>query len=416
MASSPTTPCRPVEGVGLRERRCFSFDRVPSEATIRPARRPRAETEGALHVKSRRALISVTWNQPLPEGRAPSILPRVSCSSVEAGGRRSLELRCDRARRTTVRVDSRLAKAVVAFSLLTTASAFGGARAPRGLDAPKLNAAAIHTGGPFVGPPCEIDAARLLPTYPAPAAAAARLEAAARYLDRDSCVVVKAAVDFAARAHRSQRRKDGKPFVTHPIYVATILAELKMDASTVVAGLLHDTVEDTETTIEDLRVAFGDEVAKIVEGVTDEDDLPDPANQRELLLAMGREWRVALVKLADRLHNMRTLGAMPRHKRVKKATETLEVFVPLAAKLGASDVATELLDLSAKEVAPLGGLGGWLPGLASAIAKKRVPGKLDATLAALDVSLDAHAATWSAHAEATRPALSLHSSTASLYA
>lgn len=135
MASSPTTPCRPVEGVGLRERRCFSFDRVPSEATIRPARRPRAETEGALHVKSRRALISVTWNQPLPEGRAPSILPRVSCSSVEAGGRRSLELRCDRARRTTVRVDSRLAKAVVAFSLLTTASACVAARLTRVFDA-----------------------------------------------------------------------------------------------------------------------------------------------------------------------------------------------------------------------------------------------------------------------------------------
>merc|ERR1719271_1558052 len=89
----------------------------------------------------------------------------------------------------------------------------------------------------------------LLPTYPAPAKDATRLERAVAYLDRDSCGVVASAIDFAAKAHKNQRRKDGRPFVTHPIYVATILAELKMDASTVVAGLLHDTVEDTATTL-----------------------------------------------------------------------------------------------------------------------------------------------------------------------
>jgi len=322
---------------------------------------------------------------------------------------------CDRTRRTTVRVDGRLVHGVVLGSLLASASAFGGtARFPRGLSLPKLNAAAIHASGPMATP-CNLNAAALLPTYPAPAADAARLEAAARYLDRDSCAVVTAAIDFAARAHRGQRRKDGRAFVTHPLYVATILADLKMDASTVVAGLLHDTVEDTETSIEDLRVAFGDEVATIVAGVTDQDGVPDPQNQKELLLAMGREWRVALVKLADRLHNMRTLGAMPRHKRVKKATETLEVFVPLAQKLGADAIGDELLKLSAHEVAPLGGLGGLLPGLASAVARRRVPGKLDATLAALDVDLDQHAATWSAHAAETRPHLSPDTSTAAIY-
>ena len=124
MASEgPTTPC--PSGEGLRERRCFSFDRVPSEGPVRPARRPRAATEGCL-TASGRALVSVTWNQPLPEGRAPSVLPRVSCSTVETGGRRSLEIRCDRTRRSTVRVDHRLVKAVVAFSLLTTASASAG--------------------------------------------------------------------------------------------------------------------------------------------------------------------------------------------------------------------------------------------------------------------------------------------------
>jgi len=132
-------------------------------------------------------------------------------------------------------------------------------------------------------------------------------------------------VDFASLKHRHQRRKSGEPYVTHPLAVATVLAELKRDADTVVAGLLHDTVEDTDATLEDIQAQFGASVATIVDGVTNAEAQTDYENNMDLLLALGREWRVALVKLADRLHNMRTLGAMPRHKQVKKAEETLSL-------------------------------------------------------------------------------------------
>ncbi|EGB06871.1 hypothetical protein AURANDRAFT_6481, partial [Aureococcus anophagefferens] len=147
-------------------------------------------------------------------------------------------------------------------------------------------------------------------------------------------------------------RKSGEPFIVHPLHVATVLADLRMDADTVMAGLLHDTVEDTSLTVGDIQATFGDAVARIVEGVTDEPTQIDSENQQDLLLSMSSEWRVALVKLADRLHNMRTLKHMPKEKRIKKAKETMELFVPLARKMGITPIYEELLDLCSETLLP----------------------------------------------------------------
>lgn len=174
-----------------------------------------------------------------------------------------------------------------------------------------------------------------------------------------------------------------------------------MDADTVVAGLLHDTVEDTDLGIDDIRRDFGDAVARIVEGVTDSPDQPDPTNQEDLLLSMSAEWRVAIVKLADRLHNMRTLKHMPREKQVKKARETMELFVPLAQKLGITPIQHELLDLSSSMLLPAG--GPLLPNLfKQAWARATVPSNLDATLSKLNIDLDTHHARWQSHVDSHR--------------
>ena len=186
----------------------------------------------------------------------------------------------------------------------------------------------------------------LLPTYPAPSDAVRRLHRTTRYLPPVQAAEVCAALDFASRAHEGQRRKSGEPYIIHPIEVACILAEHRMDADTIIAGLLHDVVEDTKYTVSDIASQFGSAVSTIVSGVTD--DKPQKAdNQRELLLAMSAEWRVLWVKLADRLHNMRTLKHMPKPKQVKKARETLELFVPLAQRVGATHFESELNRLSA---------------------------------------------------------------------
>jgi len=153
-------------------------------------------------------------------------------------------------------------------------------------------------------------------------------------------------VEYATAAHEGQRRKSGEPFVVHPIEVACILAELKMDSDTIIAGLLHDTVEDTDVSTEDICERFGSAVSSIVSGVTDGDGRREVDNQRDLLLAMSSEWRVVLVKLADRLHNMRTLGAMPVAKQVRKSKETMELFVPLARAVGVHQLEEELQRLS----------------------------------------------------------------------
>ncbi|HEV2087862.1 MAG TPA: bifunctional (p)ppGpp synthetase/guanosine-3',5'-bis(diphosphate) 3'-pyrophosphohydrolase, partial [Cryptosporangiaceae bacterium] len=163
--------------------------------------------------------------------------------------------------------------------------------------------------------------------------------------------VLQKAYDIAAEFHRGQLRKSGDPYITHPLAVATILAELGMDTTTIVAALLHDTVEDTGYTLEQLQADFGGEVAHLVDGVTKLDkvqfgDAAEAETIRKMVVAMARDPRVLVIKLADRLHNMRTLRFLPRHKQERKARETLEVLAPLAHRLGMNTVKWELEDLA----------------------------------------------------------------------
>ncbi len=162
---------------------------------------------------------------------------------------------------------------------------------------------------------------------------------------------VQRAYEVAERHHRSQTRKSGDPYITHPLAVATILAELGMTPPTVVAALLHDTIEDTAYTLEALRADFGDEVAALVDGVTKLDkvkygDAATAETVRKMVVAMARDPRVLVLKLADRLHNMRTLRYLPAEKQERKARETLEIYAPLAHRLGMNTLKWELEDLS----------------------------------------------------------------------
>lgn len=168
---------------------------------------------------------------------------------------------------------------------------------------------------------------------------------------------LRKAFDRAAFLHRYQSRRSGDPYITHPLEVASILAELGMTVPTLAAAFLHDTVEDTEYTIEQLTVEFGEEVAHLVDGVTKLDKVKygqasAAETVRKMVVAMARDIRVLVIKLADRLHNMRTLDAMPSDKQEKKARETLEIFAPLAHRLGMNTIKFELEDLSFKHLYP----------------------------------------------------------------
>lgn len=162
---------------------------------------------------------------------------------------------------------------------------------------------------------------------------------------------IERAYQVAERWHRGQKRKSGDPYITHPLAVTTILAELGMDPATLMAGLLHDTVEDTEYGLDALRRDFGDSVALLVDGVTKLDkvkfgEAAQAETVRKMVVAMAKDPRVLVIKLADRLHNMRTMRYLKREKQEKKARETLEIYAPLAHRLGMNTIKWELEDLA----------------------------------------------------------------------
>ncbi len=172
-----------------------------------------------------------------------------------------------------------------------------------------------------------------------------------KFLNSDS---LKKAYQFALNAHQNQKRDEGVPYIIHPVAVANILTELKLDSATITTGLLHDTIEDTNVTYENVKKEFGEEVAKLVDGVTKLSELEEKAsdnskaeNFRKLILATSKDIRVLLVKIADRLHNMRTIHFVKdKNKITRKAKETMEIYAPLADRMGMNRIRDELEDLS----------------------------------------------------------------------
>jgi len=180
------------------------------------------------------------------------------------------------------------------------------------------------------------------------------------YLPGCNTRIVEKAYEWAARFHEGQMRKSGEPYLSHPMEVAYILAQMKLDLPTIAAGLLHDVVEDSQVSIEEIKKEFGEEVAFIVDGLTKLKSLPESVDKltkqaeslRKIIFAMSKDLRVILVKLADRLHNMRTLEYQAEHKRQRIAKETLEIYAPLAGRLGIDWVKCELEDLAFKYLYP----------------------------------------------------------------
>jgi len=168
------------------------------------------------------------------------------------------------------------------------------------------------------------------------------------------------AIDTAIKAHEGQKRSSGEDYVCHPLQVATILVELGMDSETIVSAILHDVVEDTYISLDEITKNFGKDVAALVDGVTKLNKLPftskeeqQAENVRKMLLAMAQDIRVIIIKLADRLHNMRTIGSLPEQKRRDKAKETMDIYAPLAHRLGIRAVKEELEDLSLRILDPI---------------------------------------------------------------
>ena len=186
------------------------------------------------------------------------------------------------------------------------------------------------------------------------------IESVRKYHPSANISMIAKAYHVADEAHKGQARKSGEPYIIHPLCVAIILAELELDKETIVAGLLHDVVEDTVMTNEEIAAEFSGEVALLVDGVTklgqfsyDADKLEIQAeNLRKMFLAMAKDIRVILIKLADRLHNMRTLKYMRPEKQKEKARETMDIYAPIAHRLGISKVKIELDDLSLKYLEP----------------------------------------------------------------
>src|SRR3954452_20712918 len=180
-----------------------------------------------------------------------------------------------------------------------------------------------------------------------------------RYNPNADEVLLNRAYVYAMRAHGQQTRASGEAYFAHPLEVAAILTDLKLDDATIVAAVLHDTVEDTEATLDEINRSFGQEIGGLVDGLTKIKRLDlvskraaQGENFRKLLLAIAADIRVLLVKLADRLHNMRTLHFMPADKRQRIAEETLEIYAPLAGRMGIQEVREELEDLSFRHLNP----------------------------------------------------------------
>ena len=190
------------------------------------------------------------------------------------------------------------------------------------------------------------------------------IEQARTYLPDDKVALVKAAYEFASRAHQGQVRKTGEPYLEHPLNTAMVLSEFHLDAETLAAALLHDVPEDCGVSLDEIEASFGLQVVKLVDGVTKLNKLTSRArtgetkskvqaeNLRKMLLATAEDLRVVLIKLADRLHNMRTLGALPAEKRRTIAQETLEIYAPLAHRLGVRTVKWQLEDLAFRYLKP----------------------------------------------------------------
>ncbi len=191
------------------------------------------------------------------------------------------------------------------------------------------------------------------------------LEMTRAYLSPDKLAIIRQAYEFALKAHEGQVRRSGEPYLQHPVETAAILADLKLDASSIAAALLHDVPEDCGVPIEDIEAKFGPEVARLVDGVTKlshisgqvaekptRDDL-QAESLRKMLVAMAEDLRVVFIKLADRLHNMRTLEALPLARRRAVARETMEVYAPLAHRLGIGKIQSELEDLAFYHLEPL---------------------------------------------------------------
>jgi len=171
--------------------------------------------------------------------------------------------------------------------------------------------------------------------------------------------LIKKAYDYANTKHENQKRLSGEPYIIHPLEVAIILAKLKLDTTTIAAGLLHDVVEDTEITLQVIGASFNDEIARLVDGVTKISSLKNRSKAsaqaetlRKMLLATTKDIRVIIIKLADKLHNMRTIMFQPEEKRLRISRETLDIYAPIARRLGISKISSELEDLAFQILIP----------------------------------------------------------------
>ncbi|PPU77597.1 bifunctional GTP diphosphokinase/guanosine-3',5'-bis(diphosphate) 3'-diphosphatase [Xanthomonas cucurbitae] len=209
------------------------------------------------------------------------------------------------------------------------------------------------------GPTAQASVAKSPPSDPAIPDYVLYFERAASYLPKEQLPILRRAWEVGATAHAGQTRKSGEPYITHPVAVARVLAELGLDMESLIAAILHDTIEDTPLTREELASEFGEAVAELVDGVTKLDKLKFRDRQeaaaesfRKMLLAMSRDLRVIMIKLADRLHNMRTLGAQSTEARGRIARETLEIYAPIAQRLGMSLIKSELQNLGFRALYP----------------------------------------------------------------